>query len=70
MAASQTNRLLRNRAHFLFLLFVSIISLQDRQWKLNNLTSVIHYSLGVSSNYSLCILQKNFNYFLVINYSQ
>ena len=24
-----------------------------RGWKLNNLTSVIHYSLGASSNYSL-----------------
>ena len=29
-----------------------------RGWKLNNLTSVIHYSLGVSSNYSLFFLSS------------
>ena len=27
-------------------------------WKLSNLTSVIHYSLGVSSNYSLFFLSS------------
>ena len=30
----------------------------SRGWKLNNLTSVIHYSLGVSSNYSLFFLSS------------
>ena len=30
----------------------------NRGWKLNNLTSVIHYSLGVSSNYSLFFLSS------------
>ena len=29
-----------------------------RGWKLNNLTSVIHYSLGVSYNYSLYFLSS------------
>ena len=29
---------------------------QHRRWKLNNGTSVIHYSLGVSFDYSLLVL--------------
>ena len=29
-----------------------------RGWKLNNLTTVIHYSLGVSANYSLFFLSS------------
>ena len=29
-----------------------------RGWKLNNLTSIIHYSFGVSSNYSLFFLSS------------
>ena len=32
--------------------------LLDRGWKLNNLTSFINYSLGVSSNYSLFFLSR------------
>ena len=38
---------------------------ENRGWKLNNLTSVIHYSSGVSSNYSLFF----FKFLLVIHYS-
>ena len=30
----------------------------DREWKLNNFTSVIHYSLGVSFNYSVFFLSS------------
>ena len=32
---------------------------KNREWKLNNLTSVIHYSWGASSNYSLFFLSSS-----------
>ena len=38
--------------------FLAHVELENRGWKLNNLTSVIHSSLGVSSNYSLFFLSS------------
>ena len=36
----------------------SLTNLKNQGWKLNNLTSVIHYSYGVSFNYSLVFLSS------------
>ena len=41
-----------------FIVSFVLVCVKHRGWKLNNLTSVIHYSLGVSSNYSLFFLSS------------
>ena len=54
--AQGTAQTVARKKHIALFLSFLYFTVQFRRWKLNNWPSVIHYSLGVSFNYSLLVL--------------